>query len=140
MRAPGRWMLPLVALLLGAGCTDGMTDSEREATAQGRAYTAMFFGRNFDQLWARFSPEMKLTFPTAQELARFAGETASELGTERETGIEESVTREDTVTVYSRRASFANTGQRMLVEWTIGSGGMVTGLVIRPAAPDSTPG
>ena len=79
MRAPGRWMLPLVALLLGAGCTDGMTDSEREATAQGRAYTAMFFGRDFDQLWARFSPEMKLTFPTAQELARYAENLSREV-------------------------------------------------------------
>lgn len=139
MRAPGRWILPMAAMLLGAGCAGGVTDSDREATEQGRAYTAMFYGREFDQLWSRFSPEMKLTFPTAQELARFAGEAVNELGAERGTAVEESVTREDTVTVYSRRASFANTGQRMLVEWTIGSGGMVTGLVIRPAAADSTP-
>jgi hypothetical protein len=129
----------MAALLLGAGCAGGVTDSDREATEQGRAYTAMFYGREFDQLWSRFSPEMKATFPTAQELARFAGETVSELGAERSTDVEEAVTREDTVTVYSRRASFANTGQRMLVEWTIGAGGLVTGLVIRPST-DSTPG
>ena len=140
MRAPGRWILPMAVLLAAAACAGGLTDDDRQATEQGRAYTAMFYGREFDQLWSRFSPEMKLTFPTAQELARFAGQAASELGAEQPNGVEESVTREDTVTVYSRRASFGAAGQRMLVEWTIGAGGMVTGLVIRPAAGDSLPG
>jgi hypothetical protein len=137
MRAPGRWVLPIIAMLVGAGCSGAATDGDREATEQGRAYTALFYDREFDQLWSRFSPEMKLTFPTAEELARFAGHTVDELGAERTGNIEEAVTRADTVTVYSRSASFANTGQRMLVEWTIGSGGVVTGFVIRPAARDS---
>ena len=137
MRAPGRWMLPMIAVLLGTACSGGVTDDDRAATEQGRAYTAMFYGREFDQLWTRFSPEMKQTFPTAAELARFAGEAVDELGAERESDVVESVTREDTVTVYTRSTSFANAPQRMLVEWTIGTGGVVTGLVIRPATADS---
>lgn len=138
MRAPGRWVLPIIVMLLSGGCSGAATDGDREVTEQGRTYTAMFYGREFDQLWSRFSPEMKQTFATSAELARFAGETVDELGAERAGEVEEVVTREDTVTVYSRTAAFANAGQRMLVEWTIGSGGMVTGFVIRPAAMDST--
>ena len=45
MRAPGRWMLPMIALLLGSACSGGVTDDDRAATEQGRAYTAMFYGR-----------------------------------------------------------------------------------------------
>lgn len=129
MRASGRLLL-LAALTWAGGCADVSPD--RDATESGRTYTQWFYGQDFDRLWARFSPEMKQTFPTAAELARFASETVNELGAEQG-GVEEQISRQDTVTVYSRTASFAKARERMLVEWTLGRDGAVTGFVIRPA-------
>jgi hypothetical protein len=120
----------VTALTLAGGCAGGTVD--RDATESGRTYTEWFYGQDFDRLWERFSPEMKRTFPTAAELARFASETVNELGAEQGR-IEEAVSRQDTVTVYSRTASFAKARERMLVEWTLGRDGAVTGFVIRPA-------
>jgi len=130
MRAPGRILLLAVVLLAGA-CAPGGAD--RSVTEQGRTYTQWFYGREFDQLWARFSPEMKRTFPSPAELARFAGETVEELGAERGE-VEEAVRHQERLSVYSRTASFEKAPEKMLVEWTFGADGMVTGFVVRPAA------
>lgn len=129
MRASGRLLL-FAALASAGGCAD--TSPDRDATESGRTYTEWFYGQDFDRLWARFSPEMKRTFPTAAELARFASETVTELGAEQG-AVEERVSRQDTITVYSRTASFARARERMLVEWTLARDGSVTGFVIRPA-------
>ena len=123
--------------LVAGGCAGGATGADQEVTEHGRMYTAWFYDQQFDQLWSRFAPEMKTTFASAADLARFAGQTATELGTERAADVVERVTRQDTVTVYSRTASFDKAPERMLVEWTIGESGLVTGFVIRPAAADS---
>ena len=129
MRA-SRLLHLLAALAMAGGCADASPD--RAATESGRTYTQWFYGRDFDRLWDRFSPEMKRTFPSAAELARFASETVSELGAEQG-DVDERVSRQDTVTVYSRTASFDRARERMLVEWTLGRDGSVTGFVIRPA-------
>src|SRR5687768_585413 len=129
MRASGRLLL-FAALAMSGGCADAGPD--RDATESGRRYTGWFYGQDFDRLWARFSPEVRRTFPTAAERARFAGETVTELGAEQG-DVEEQVSRQDTATVYSRTASFARSRERMLVEWTLGRDGSVTGFVSRPA-------
>lgn len=143
MCAPGRTLL-LATMLLVIGCADRGADGaprdsgEQSAEANGRTYTQWFYERDFDQLWGRFSPEMKRTFASAGDLARFAGQTVDELGTER-AGAEERVVRQDSLMVYSRLASFEPAGDRMLLEWTLAEDGMVTGFVFRPAPGDSLP-
>ena len=118
----------LAALCLPGGCAG----PERDARQQGRAYTEWFYQRNFEPLWARFSPEMKRTFPSPESLASFAGRTVNELGSEKGSPLE-ALTQEDSLTVYSRQATFERSDHPMLLQWTMTHDGMVTGFLLRPA-------
>lgn len=123
----------LIPLCLAGSCARPQPDARQ----QGRTYTEWFYQRNFEPLWGRFSPEMKRTFPSPESLASFAGRTVNELG--REQGSpQEQLTQEDSLTVYSRQASFERSAHPMLLQWTLTHDGMVTGFLLRPAG-DSVP-
>ncbi|HEU4800152.1 MAG TPA: hypothetical protein VFS94_05930 [Gemmatimonadales bacterium] len=128
MRAP---VWPCVALLLvAAACAPEAPDAE--ARDQGRTYTAWLQDREFEKLWERFSPEMQRTFASSADLAAFAGQAMADLN--GETGApDETVTQEDTLMVYTRRAALANSGSQVVVQWTLTQDGKVTGFVVRPA-------
>lgn len=134
MRAPARPVMLALASMLACAPAERSNPAEE----QGRAYTEWFYGQEFDKLWAKLSPEMQGTFGTPQGLAAFAGETVRQLGPETGT-LSEVVAREDTVQVYTRRATFERGQAPMLLQWTLTSGGTVTGFVVRPDV-GQTPG
>lgn len=128
---------PGIALfLVTAACAPEAPDAE--ARDQGRTYTAWLHDREFEKLWERFSPEMKRTFASSAELAAFAGQAMADL--DGETGTpNDTVTQEDTLMVYTRRAALANSANQVVVQWTLTQDGKVTGFVVRPAVA-LTPG
>lgn len=127
--------MPAARHLIAAGALALAACAPREqptALADGRTYTQWLYGGQFDRLWQRFSPEMRRTFSSAHDLAEFAGHEVQQLGPERG-HADEQLTREDSVEVYTRAATFARApGRRMLVQWALGKGGTVTGMMIRP--------
>ncbi len=121
------------AVLLATCCVPlGCAPPRHDAREQGRAYTEWFYQKNFQPLWERFSPEMKRTFPTPESLATFAGRTVNKLGHEQGAPQEE-LTQQDSLTVYSRQATFERASHPMLLQWTLTREGMVTGFLLRPA-------
>ena len=125
---------PMTSATVPASATAG----DAAATDRGREYTRWFFDREFDKLWAKFSPEMRRTFATSGELAAFAGRTLEGFGAEQGAAVE-SVSQEDSLRVYSRKSRFERSPDSVLVQWTVTTDGTVTGFVIRPV-PDSTGG
>ena len=103
---------------------------------QGRLYTTWLYGSQYQKLWDRFSPEMRQTFGSVADLASFAGRAVTRLGPERR-AIEERVDDVAPFSVYQRTASFDTSRKPMLIEWSLGKDGAVTGLVVRPV-PDET--
>ena len=125
--------LAMAAAALACGPRgDSQTSSLLE---QGRQYTAWLYGSQYEKLWNRFSPDMRQTFGSVSELASFAGRAVSRLGPEHGV-VDERVERASAFQVYSRTASFDHARHPMLLEWSLGPDGKVTGLVLRPA-PDS---
>jgi hypothetical protein len=109
----------------------------RTLLEQGRLYTTWLYGSQYQKLWDRFSPEMRQTFGSVADLASFAGRAVTRLGPERR-AIEERVDDVAPFSVYQRTASFDTSRKPMLIEWSLGKDGAVTGLVVRPV-PDETP-
>jgi len=136
MRAASTLVLGL-GTILSLACAPGAADSA--ARQQGRTYTEWFYGRDFSHLWARFSPEMKRTFASPEELAAFAGHTVEQLGAEQG-APEERLSHADSLVVYTRTAAHAGSGSRMLLQWTMTADGTVTGFVLRPSADSLPPG
>jgi len=140
MRGPMRGTVA-IALLTLLAC--GETAKQDPAMEQGRLYTSWLFGGRFEQLYARFSPEMQRTFPSVAELSSFVGRTTTELGAERGPP-EERVTTVGDTRVYTRTARFARADRPVEVQWTVNQTGQVTGLLVHAvptdsAAADSTP-
>jgi hypothetical protein len=125
--------LLLAVVLLGTACSpDAASDATSgPAVEQGREYTRLLYARDYDRLWGRFSPDMRRTFATAADLSAFAERTVDVLGPERG-AVEEKVTQQDGVQVYSRTAAFEKAPGRVLVQWTLADSGIVTGFFIRP--------
>ena len=133
MRGSGRL---LAVLVLMTGACSGAGENPRD---QGRTYTEWLYRQDFPRLWARFSPEMKLTFQSPEALARFASRSVRNLGPEQG-APEEQVTREDSLTVYSRLARFSGSDAQVLLQWTLAPDGTVTGFLLRPSADSLSPG
>ena len=114
----------------------GAEQADAAAADRGREYTRWLFDQEFDKLWAKFSPEMRRTFATSGEFAGFAGRTLEGFGAEQGESVE-SVAREDSLRVYTRKSRFARSPDSVMVQWTVTTDGTVTGFVIRPV-PDST--
>ena len=127
--------LGLVAAIVG--CSPAQKRVEDKSIQEGRTYTAWLYGSEYQKLWDRFSPEMRQTFGSVGELADFAGRAVKNLGTEQGKA-DEQVNRAEPFVVYSRSASFDKSRHRMLIEWSLGQDGAVTGLVVRPVVGDSS--
>ncbi|MBA3759171.1 MAG: hypothetical protein H0X07_01420 [Gemmatimonadales bacterium] len=127
--------LGLVAILTLA-CAPPKERPDGQFVQQGRLYTSWLYGNEYNKLWARFSPEMRQTFGSVGELASFAGQAFTHLGTERRV-VDESVMEADPFLVYTRAASFNKAQHPILIEWSLARDGEVTGLVVRPAPTDS---
>ena len=125
----------LIGLAALAACAPRREERPRTLLEQGRQYTDWLYGSQYQKLWDRFSPEMRQTFGSVSELASFAGRAVSRLGPEHGV-VDERVERASAFQVYSRTASFDHARHPMLLEWSLGPDGKVTGLVLRPA-PDS---
>jgi hypothetical protein len=53
---------------------------------------------------------------------------------------QEELSRQDSLTVYSRLATFERSTHRMLLQWTLTRDGTVTGFMLRPATDSLPPG
>jgi hypothetical protein len=118
-------------------CAPQQDRPKNDLMEQGRMYTAWLYGNEYSKLWDRFSPEMRQTFGSVADLASFASRAVRRLGAEREV-VDERVEEAEPFRVYTRSASFDKSRDRMLIEWSLAEDGAVTGLVVRPAAADST--
>src|SRR4051812_30330699 len=128
------WALVIAAATFA--CAPQRDRPENESMRQGRMYTAWLYGNEYSKLWERFSPEMQQTFGSVGELASFASRAVRRLGSEKGK-VDERVEDADLYRVYSRSASFNKSNHRMLIEWSLGKDGVVTGLVVRPAVDSS---
>lgn len=127
-------LIPALAIL---ACT--AAPRQEPTLEQGRLYTTWLFGGRFEQLYAKFSPEMQRTFPSVAELAAFVSRTTRELGAEQGTPSEQ-VTSVGQTRVYSRTARFERADRPVEVQWTVDQAGQVTGLLVHPVPSDSTQG
>jgi hypothetical protein len=132
--AASRWLVAIAILALA--CAPPKKQSDGEFVQHGRLYTSWLYGNEYNKLWGRFSPEMRQTFGSVGELASFAGQAFSRLGTERRV-VDERVMEADPFLVYTRAASFNKAPRPMLIEWSLARDGEVTGLVVRPSPTDS---
>jgi hypothetical protein len=114
-----------------AACAPRGEEQPRTLLEQGRLYTTWLYGSQYQKLWDRFSPEMQQTFGSVADLASFAGRAVTRLGPERR-AIGERVDGVAPFSVYQRTASFDTSRKPMLIEWSLGEDGAVTGLVVRP--------
>jgi hypothetical protein len=119
-----------------AACAPRGEEQPRTLLEQGRLYTTWLYGSQYQKLWDRFSPEMQQTFGSVADLASFAGRAVTRLGPERR-AIGERVDGVAPFSVYQRTASFDTSRKPMLIEWSLGKDGAVTGLVVRPV-PEET--
>jgi hypothetical protein len=122
--------------ILAIACAPRGDNSDQKLMQDGRMYTSWLFGKDYERLWQRFSPEMKQTFGSVADLASFASGAISDLGAERGK-VEEMVKDAEPYRVYTRSSSFDKSQHRMLIEWSFAKDGAVTGLVVRPAVEDS---
>jgi len=123
------WGLIGVAAL--AACAPRDDQRPRTLLEQGRQYTTWLYRSQYQKLWDRFSPDMQQTFGSVADLASFAGRAIERLGPEKR-ALDERVNGAAPFSVYQRTASFAASRRPMLIEWSLGTDGAVTGLVVRP--------
>jgi hypothetical protein len=128
------WTLMLA--LVAPACAPRDRGLEPKLIQEGRTYTAWLYQSQYDKLWSKFSPEMRQTFGSVGDLANFASRAVKNLGAEQGK-VREQLNDATPYTVYSRTASFNRSPQPMLIEWSLAQDGAVTGLVVRPAVPDS---
>jgi hypothetical protein len=126
------WTYGFAMAAAALGCAPGGDSTSSSLLEQGRQYTAWLYGSQYEKLWDRFSPDMRQTFGSVTDLARFAGQAVTRLG--REQGpVDEKIETKSPVKIYSRTSTFDRSSHKMLLEWTMTEGGAVTGLVLRPA-------
>lgn len=128
--------IALAAAILACGPrADSQTSS---LLKQGRQYTAWLYDSQYQKLWNRFSPDMRQTFGSVSDLARFAGQAVTRLGQEQGQ-VDEKIETVSPLRIYSRTSTFDRSRHKMLLEWTMAEDGAVTGLVLRPALDGENP-
>jgi hypothetical protein len=130
------WTYGLAVSAAALACAPGGDSQSSSLLKQGRQYTAWLYGSQYEKLWERFSPDMRQTFGSVTDLARFAGQAVTRLG--REQGqVDEKVEAGSPLKIYSRTSTFDRSHHKMLLEWSMAEDGVVTGLVLRPALDGS---
>lgn len=129
-----RGIRAVTVLALLAAC--GGTPKQDPMLDQGRLYTDWLLKGRFEQLYAKFSPEMRKTFPSVAELSSFVSATTAELGAQRGEPVERVTTLGDT-RVYTRTAAFERATRPVEVQWTVDRSGQVTGLLVHDVPGDS---
>ncbi len=130
-------LVPLGLALVACGPGTPGGRAAGETLEQGRIYTSWLYEAEYTKLWDRFTPELQRVFGSAAELGSFAGKAVTHLGREQRT-VDERVGELTPEQVYSRTAAFTAARQPIVIEWTLTKDGAVTGLAVRPAAPDSS--
>ena len=129
-----RGIRAVTVLALLAAC--GGTPKQDPMIAQGRIYTDWLLNGRLEQLYAKFSPEMRKTFSSVAELSSFVSATTAELGPERGEPVERMATM-GTTRVYTRTARFERASRPVEVQWTLDPSGQVTGLLVHDVPADS---
>jgi hypothetical protein len=131
------WTYRLAMTAAALACAPGGDSQTSSLLEQGRQYTTWLYDSQYEKLWNRFSPDMRQTFGSVTDLARFAGQSVTRLG--REQGhVDEKVETASPLKIYSRTSTFDRSRHKMLLEWTMAEDGAVTGLVLRPALDGET--
>ncbi len=131
------WINGLALAAALTACSPRADAPSNSLLKQGRQYTEWLYGSQYQKLWDRFSPDMRQTFGSVADLASFAGQAVTRLGRERGR-VDERVEAEPPVGIYSRTSAFDRSRHRMLLEWTVAEGGVVTGMLLRPALEGET--
>ncbi len=131
------WINGLALAAALTACSPRADAPSNSLLKQGRQYTEWLYGSQYQKLWDRFSPDMRQTFGSVADLASFAGQAVTRLGRERGR-VDERVEAETPVGIYSRTSAFDRSRHRMLLEWTVAEGGVVTGMLLRPALEGET--
>jgi murein DD-endopeptidase MepM/ murein hydrolase activator NlpD len=121
-------MRGLFGLLLSATVAHAQTDS---ALAWGRRDTDLFWGDHLADVFARFTPAMRV----AMDSAKFAGvrETIrAQLGAKQYV-INEAESRRTPYTIYDQLIEVEKITQPIVVRWTFDSVGGIAGFFIRPS-------
>lgn len=129
-----RTLLTLTATVL-AGCgREPVQPAELPASPleRGRVLTAWFHEGRTEELWSRFSPELRAVFGSESGLRRFRAEVERGAGTEGEV-MEERVIPWLEGDVYSRTAAWTRSAVPVRVEWTSDARGTVLGMLVEPA-------
>jgi murein DD-endopeptidase MepM/ murein hydrolase activator NlpD len=133
----GIWNGPaaVALLLLLAACAvspPAAPPEPQSALETGRTYTSWFYSGELERLWSRLSPEMRQVFGTPADLRSFRGQVQADAGAERAV-VEEQVIRSVGAEVYNRTAAFTTFAQPLWIQWTLDPGGVVLGLLVKPA-------
>jgi len=129
-----RGIRAVTVLALLSAC--GGTSKPDPMLEQGRQYTDWLLTGRFEPLYARFSADMRKTFPSVAELSSFVSKTTAELGSQRGQPVERVTTMGET-RIYTRTAQFEHATGPVEVQWTFDRSGQVTGLLLHDVPPDS---
>lgn len=129
-----RGIRAVTVLTLLAAC--GGTPKQDPMIDQGRTYTDWLLNGRLEQLYAKFSPEMRKTFSSVAELSSFVSATTAELGAQRGEPVERVTTMGDTH-IYTRTAQFERASRPVEVQWTLNPSGEVTGLLVHDVPAES---
>ena len=129
-----RGIRAVTVLTLLAAC--GGTPKQDPMIDQGRTYTDWLLNGRLEELYAKFSPEMRKTFSSVAELSSFVSATTTELGAQRGEPVERVTTMGQT-RVYTRTAQFERASRPVEVQWTLDPAGQVTGLLVHDVPADA---
>ena len=129
-----RGIRAVTVLALLAAC--GGTPKQDPMREQGRLYTDWLLNGRLEQLYAKFSPEMRKTFPSVAELSSFVSATTAGLGAQHGEAVERVTAMGDT-RVYTRTAAFERAPRPVEVQWALDRSGQVTGLLVHDVPGDS---
>jgi murein DD-endopeptidase MepM/ murein hydrolase activator NlpD len=117
----------LVFLALASGTPVGAQSPD--VKERGRLLTRLFFSSQLDSLHATFNPQMS-RFLDLRNLNIFRDQVEGQMGAESKL-IEERVTPQDTLQIYTRLAHFQKYDGLVEVVWTLDTLGRVAGFSVR---------
>ncbi len=104
--------------------------------ALGRQYTSWFYAGETDRIWPLLSPEMRKLMGSAGGLENFSNSVIQQFGMETKVLAEHTQPTGTGAVIYERIATFSEAPSRVLIQWTVGSDGTVTGLIVRPVSQE----